>query len=73
MQTAPTDAALGYHLAHNHYPAISESMIATCREAIEAVNDSEPNRMISYVNGKAQAWAIVEVIHLSEFLEVDHD
>ncbi len=66
-------AALSWHLRYNHYPTISDGVIGTCREAIEAVNESDPNRLIRYGHREAQAWAIVEALHLEDFLVMTGD
>lgn len=70
------DTALGWHLTANHYPPIPSEMIPVAKEAIEAVIEMDPNRLIDlrdiveYLDSKqAPAWALVEHMHLDAFID----
>jgi hypothetical protein len=74
------DTALQWHLRFNHYPPVPLTMVQPCKEAIAAVQESEPHRAISLPEGvsykgqpTAPAWAIVEQHHLGAFLETDEE
>jgi hypothetical protein len=80
---AMTDEELGltleqqisWHLTSNHYPPIPTSMVATCIEAIDAVNEGygiNPIRLPEGITYKGQnlapAWDIVEQHHLGAWI-----
>lgn len=74
------DAALTWHLHVNHYPAVPLSMVAPCREAIEAARDGRWDEEIDLPDGvswKGQptvpVYAIVEQHHLNVFLSDDDE
>lgn len=61
--------AIGWHFSVNHFPPVPSSMIDPAIEAIEAVRDEEPDRMIDLPEpvryrgvDQAPAWAIVEAL-----------
>ena len=64
-----------YHLRGNHYPPVPVAMVGPCVEAIEAMNDEDPNRSIIMPKGisyrgqdQAPAWAIAEGHHLESWI-----
>ena len=63
-------------LQNNHYPPVPTSMVFPCIDAIAAVNDGDPGRLIELPEGvlwknqdKAPASAIVEAHHLDEWVD----
>lgn len=67
---------LSWHLTSNHFPPVPTSMVPTCIEAIDAVNEGDYGKLISLPEGVgykgltvAPASAIVEQHHLDAFLE----
>lgn len=69
------EQALSWHLTSNHYPPVPTTMIEPCKQAIEAINEDEPEREITLPEGvsyrnapTAPAWAIAEQHHLDAFL-----
>lgn len=67
--------ALHWHLQSNHYPPVPATMIDPCIDAIDAVNEDDPDRRITLPEGilyrgreDAPAWAIVEAHHLYPWL-----
>lgn len=72
---------LSWHLQGNHYPPIPQAMIPVCIEAIDAVIEQDPDRLIPLPkmedgfqirwrdgNIEAPAWAVVEHAHLDAWL-----
>lgn len=72
------ERAIGYHLQGNHYPPVPLSMVQPCIEAIDAICDGEPNKMIQLPEGvlyrggatSAPAYAIAENHHLDPWLNM---
>lgn len=71
---------LEYHLQYNHFPSVPVAMVNPCVEAIEAINEEEPDRMVDLPEGvlwrgmdEAPAWAIAEAHHLDAWLYNDED
>ena len=65
-------AALHYHLTANHFPPVDPSFVDTAIEAIEKVDEDEPEHQITMPNGITKAaWEIVEGLHLEPFLAPD--
>ncbi len=69
------DTALGWHLAHNHYPPVPNEMVGPCRQAIEAIQDEEPQKSIDLPQGttwqghdSAPAGVICDQHHLDAFI-----
>ena len=67
--------ALDYHLTVNHFPPVPSSMIEPCIEAIDAIRDDDPGRLIDLPDQvtyrgetQAPAWAIVDAHHLDYFI-----
>jgi hypothetical protein len=69
------EAALGYHLQHNHYPPVPTSMIPVCVQAIELAAEDNYDALVTLPEGvtwrgdeEAPVWAIVEGHHLEDFI-----
>ncbi len=60
------EAALADHLTANHYPPVSTDWVPHCIAAIEAVQEDEPERVITK---RFTAGYVVEGLHLDAFLE----
>lgn len=67
--------AIAWHLAVNHYPPVSDTMISPCLAAIVAWDEGDPERQIilpgevTYRDSKfAPAWAVIRAHHLEAFL-----
>lgn len=75
------DAALHWHLQHNHYPPIPVGMIPVAKAAIEALNEDDCERDIELPEGvmfrdgstSVPAWQIAESMHLYPFVDNDDD
>ena len=71
-----TEAAVEWHLQHNHYPPVPAAMVGPCLEAIGRVNDGEGGSLVD-LQGVAQwrgqdaapAWAIVDGHHLEPWID----
>lgn len=71
---------LKIQLQNNHYPPVPTSMVFPCIEAITAVNDGDPGRLIELPEGvlwrnlpTAPASAIVEGHHLDAWVDYDEE
>ena len=70
------ETSIAIHLTTNHFPPVPKTMVKPCIEAIEAVNEGEPDRLIALPEGvfwrlgttSAPALAIVEGHHLEAWL-----
>lgn len=78
--TIGLEAALSWHLGHNHYPPIPDSFIPAAVAAIAAANEGEWDREIELPEGityrgesTAPASAIIEQHHLDAFLHNEED
>ena len=67
-------------LQNNHYPPVPTSMVFPCIDAIAAVNDGDPGRLIELPEGvlwrnmtTAPASAIVEAHHLESWVDYDEE
>lgn len=75
--TESVDDALKWHLGSNHYPPVPSTMVAVCKEVILWCNeDGDPNHEFALPNDiqykgatTAPAWAIVDWLHLDDFLD----
>lgn len=72
--------AIGWHLQHNHYPPVPESMVDPCIAALVAVADNESEQLVELPDPvtwrgrtSAPAWAIVEGHHLLPFIDAYED
>lgn len=72
------DDALAWHLRSNHYPPIPLTMLEPCKQAIDAANEGNWDKLISLPDGVgykgltvAPALAIIEAHHLDAWLEND--
>ena len=45
------ETAIRIHLTSNHYPALPESMVPVCIQAIEAYNGGRPDAMLELPEG----------------------
>ncbi len=77
-QFADLDRALQWHLQANHYPPIPTYMVEPCKQAIEACNEGEWDRLIDLPNGvefrgstQATAGQIANGLHLFSWIEED--
>lgn len=68
--------AISWHLTSNHFPAIDNSMVEPCIEAIENANNKEWDKMVRLPEGveyqgssAAPTNAIINQHHLLMFLE----
>lgn len=74
LEVTDFDTALRWHLQCNHYPAIPSYMVEPCKEAIEAIQDGDSNRVIKLPYpiyrgmDTCPAYALAEEAHLYEFL-----
>ena len=67
--TIGLDAALQYHLQHNHYPPVLSVFIPACKRAIALVNRGGGSRRVVLPGGRTRtARYIVEQLHLEPFL-----
>lgn len=73
------DQALSWHLSSNCFPPAGV-MFDPCKEAIEAANEGDADRMIELPEGafyrgasEAPAYALIENFRLESFLEGDED
>lgn len=73
-------AAMAWHLRHNHYPPVPESMVNPCLEAIDYGLYGEYDELVELPEGvtwrgetEAPAWAIIEGHHLTAWLETESD
>jgi hypothetical protein len=69
---------LKIQLQNNHYPPVPTSMVFPCIEAITAVNEGDPGKLIELPEGvlwrnlpTAPASAIVEAHHLDAWIDGD--
>jgi hypothetical protein len=76
IENIGASSALSWHLRHNHYPPVPQSMVPACEEAIALVADGDGETLVALPDGitwrdkdSAPAWAIVEGHHLHEFVE----
>ena len=67
-------------LQNNHYPPVPTSMVFPCIDAITAVNEGDPGRLIELPEGvlwrnmtTAPASAIVEAHHLDPWVDYDEE
>ena len=72
--------ALAWHLRSNHYPPIPLSMVKPCMEAIDAMLEDEPYRVIDLPEGVtykgdgcAPAWIISDQHHLDAWWSQDEE
>ena len=72
--------ALAWHLRSNHYPPIPLSMVKPCMEAIDAMLEDEPYRVIDLPEGVtykgdecAPAWIISDQHHLDPWWSQDEE
>lgn len=71
------DQALRWHLTHNHFPPIPESMVPVAKRAIAACNAGEPERILRLpANARHRrlgklvpAWVVVGGLHLDAFID----
>lgn len=67
-------AALGWHLASNHYPPVHEAFVPTCEEALEAAGRDDWQHEITMPNGLVRTAAqIIQGLHLEAFLAPEED
>lgn len=75
-------AAIHWHLRSNHFPPVPLPMVPVAVAAVEAVNEDEPERLISLPAGVAhrdgrtavEAYTIVDSLRLEAFaMNVDYD
>jgi len=74
------DSALEWHLRSNHYPPVPLSMVGPCKEAIQAMLEDEPYRVIALPDGvtykgaeSAPAWIISDQHHLDSWWSLDEE
>ena len=72
--------ALAWHLRSNHYPPIPLSMVKPCMEAIDAMLEDEPYRVVNLPDGvtykgdtSAPAWIISDQHHLDAWWSQDEE
>lgn len=71
------DAVLDWHLFHNHYPPPPRYMKAVAQEALGALRDGEPDRMVTLPDGvlyrgtqsECRASEIADAFHLWRFMD----
>lgn len=79
LEMTDLDRALGWHLQSNHYPPVPSEMFPVAKDAIDAGNESDFDRLISLPEGveyrdgrtEVEAWRIIESFHLDSFIEQD--
>ena len=47
LEVADVDTALRWHLSHNHYPPVPDSMVAVCKRAIRYANQGRWNTQVT--------------------------
>lgn len=69
------EAALRWHLEHNHYPSVPSSMVPSCALAVVLAGDGEWDALVALPDGifykgedRAPVAAIIEQHHLEAFL-----
>lgn len=63
------EVALLDHLLYNHYPPVNVVFVPTCIQAIQAIEDEEPELEIQMPNGLVRTAAfIVDGLHLEAFI-----
>lgn len=74
------DDALAWHLRSNHYPPVPLSMIEPCKEAIQAMLEDEPYKLVTLPEGVkykgaevAPAWIISDQHHLDPWWSQDEE
>lgn len=74
------DTALSWHLTANHFPPVPVTLVPACKEAIQAILDEEPDRLIDLPDEityrdltLAPAYAIAEAHHLDAFIVASWD
>ena len=79
IEYSELEAALRWHLRHNHFPSVPLSMVEPCMAAIDAAVAEEWDEQIALPDGitykgrdTAPAWAIVEQHHLDAFVQQHH-
>jgi hypothetical protein len=68
------DAALDWHLRHNHYPAIHPDFFPAIKKAIEYANQEEWDHKIELPNHYVRSVSfIIRELHLEPFLDLGDD
>lgn len=70
------ETTMAWHLQSNHYPPHPSFMIAPAIQAVEAINEKDPDRIIELPEGvefrdgrsELPAWEWADALHLWDFV-----